>query len=773
MKGKNNLIPMLTVTGDPKEENIKRLLSAIQSVGIGQFMLYPRDGLSVEYMGERWLEIVEFFLKTAQSLDMKVWLYDEFNWPSGSCKNTVQKLDRRFWLKALKLGGVDNSERDVIYNPDGDYVEIIAKRSHADILNPDAVDAFIHMTHEKYYERFKGFFGNTVCGMFTDEPSYEYTANEVENSIAYYDGLEDDYREVTGRDLFEDAKQADVKVPSEFLRITNELLGKRFREVYLKKTTEWCTSHGILATGHLLGEETITRNGGTIAGMKEIVIPGMDDIYCLHNARTLQAYGLLNNAADSRGHAMNELFAFGPCNMSYDKLRRLVWQSAVFGIDHYFLAITHLNANGNYKKCRWFNNFSDMQPNFRAMKLLAEEAESAVEYARKPHIRSVALRYPRAASLEKDMANHKLFIDTLGKLTDLQVQWHIADEGEQVQDRFVLRFDGGVFEERSGDRIENLTEWVEANVERPVVVTENGKQADGLIVRLYKGGEFVVLNVSDRPRDLAVHLGGKELPFHLPLDGTFVCDGSSFMEKPEKVIPLDVRFEFEQCGKGFYRAQLSSLNKIDEICCEQDTEVEVLVRQYREPAVIKLDGVELKAENEPDVLHYSFDTSYKKTDKMLLKKGAHTIELCNAVPEKPFLPLCLICGEFSVDKKRIVPKSSAQSFYGKGVYRAEVEVPQGNTVKLHLETDRIYCKVALNGEDIGSTVFAPQTVNIPERFKGQKVTLTVEQYSSVAPLFGDIAGRIEEFEADGLGGKLHMPSTPETLGIISADWLVY
>lgn len=44
--------------------------------------------------------------------------------------------------------------------------------ANTDILNPDVTDAFIRETHEKYYERFKEYFGKELAGFFTDEPQY-------------------------------------------------------------------------------------------------------------------------------------------------------------------------------------------------------------------------------------------------------------------------------------------------------------------------------------------------------------------------------------------------------------------------------------------------------------------------------------------------------------------------------------------------------------------------------------------------------------------------
>lgn len=41
----------------------------------------------------------------------------------------------------------------------------------ADLLNPEAVKAFIECTHERYYQYLSRHFGHTVIAMFTDEPA--------------------------------------------------------------------------------------------------------------------------------------------------------------------------------------------------------------------------------------------------------------------------------------------------------------------------------------------------------------------------------------------------------------------------------------------------------------------------------------------------------------------------------------------------------------------------------------------------------------------------
>ena len=97
----NSLIPMLAVTGRLDQEKIHKMLQSYHENGIHAFMIYPRSGLEVEYMSEEWLDICRIIIDTAKELSMSVWLYDEFNWPSGSCRNTVVKQNEAYRAKCL------------------------------------------------------------------------------------------------------------------------------------------------------------------------------------------------------------------------------------------------------------------------------------------------------------------------------------------------------------------------------------------------------------------------------------------------------------------------------------------------------------------------------------------------------------------------------------------------------------------------------------------------------------------------------------------------
>ena len=76
---KNPIIAMGAVTGSPDKAQLTRWLETLRSQGITQFMIYPRSGLSVEYLSEEWFAICEHLIGECERLGFTdVWLYDEF-----------------------------------------------------------------------------------------------------------------------------------------------------------------------------------------------------------------------------------------------------------------------------------------------------------------------------------------------------------------------------------------------------------------------------------------------------------------------------------------------------------------------------------------------------------------------------------------------------------------------------------------------------------------------------------------------------------------------
>jgi hypothetical protein len=171
------LIPMGALTGRPTEQQLRDWLDAYRRVGIDQFMIYARSGLEIEYLSAEWFAACRHIIEHAARHGMAIWIYDEFNWPSGGAGGKVLAANPGFAARKLLIYRA--APTDFATEPVAGglaHCRIVQSTdSHAhDVLNPDAMDCFIRLTHEQYAKHFSAYFGGTIKGFFTDEPSFAY-----------------------------------------------------------------------------------------------------------------------------------------------------------------------------------------------------------------------------------------------------------------------------------------------------------------------------------------------------------------------------------------------------------------------------------------------------------------------------------------------------------------------------------------------------------------------------------------------------------------------
>ena len=144
------------------------------------FLIYARSGLEIEYLGDEWFALCRWMCDEASRRGMKVWLYDEHNWPSGTCKGRVPN-ENDAWRY---------SEYGVFRNADGSFkwTSALAPRGWVNVCEPDAVRRFIELTHEEYARRLAPWFEDgTIIGIFTDEPGHPVKVSFPEG--LYYDQI--------------------------------------------------------------------------------------------------------------------------------------------------------------------------------------------------------------------------------------------------------------------------------------------------------------------------------------------------------------------------------------------------------------------------------------------------------------------------------------------------------------------------------------------------------------------------------------------------------
>ena len=259
------------------EAEIDRQMTAFKEKGVDGFVIHPRMGLpeSIGYLSERYFHYVKYAVKRAQELDMKVILYDEAMYPSGSCHGEVVRENPAYASRGLAMrtdGALGEGERlvaqcvreettyyfietftggtirGVHYGEDDG--EPNAPKS-ADLLNYAAVASFIRLTHERYYQHLKEYFGSTVIAMFTDEPGVSGRCSKG-GLLAWTDGFLSDFLAEGGveSDLYELFAGADDDRTQRAWHAYRRALHKRLSASYYGQIADWCASHGIAMTGH-------------------------------------------------------------------------------------------------------------------------------------------------------------------------------------------------------------------------------------------------------------------------------------------------------------------------------------------------------------------------------------------------------------------------------------------------------------------------------------------------------------------------------------------
>lgn len=299
------------------EEEITRQIDDFLAHGVAGFVIHPRKGLpgSIPYLSDRYMHYVRHAVEEAARRGMRVVLYDEAMYPSGAAHGLVAAenpawASRCLWMEqhdasvpatedivaACAAHVADGAASDVtLLSPaegvfaaptDGRTLLIFREGfsggtirgiheneddgqanapKSADLLNPEAVQAFIRITHERYYSVLSEHFGKTVIAMFTDEPDIK-GRNSRRDAIAWTTGFLAEFGDATMLPyLFLGGNE-------EIRRHYRQTVNARMVRTYYQPLADWCERRGIVLTGH-------PAKGYDIGLLKPFQIPGQDVVW--------------------------------------------------------------------------------------------------------------------------------------------------------------------------------------------------------------------------------------------------------------------------------------------------------------------------------------------------------------------------------------------------------------------------------------------------------------------------------------------------------------
>ncbi len=382
--------PFWSWNGKLEKEELLRQVDVMKEMGFGGYFMHSRTGLVTEYLGKEWFELVNAVADKGKEVGMENWLYDEDRWPSGSAGGYVT-MDPKNSMKFIRMEKYAADEyvfedkhfitfacdllpdvhefaftNDAIITkdtPKSDYegktvlafsIEIQEKDpvyngyTYVDTMDPDAIKAFIDITHEKYAENCGDRIGTSISGIFTDEPhrgavmcGFSAGNRDPFYITPYTPALFDKFLEKFGYDLKE--KLIDLFMLRDGAMISQvkhhyvDLCEDLFIESFAKQINDWCNDRNMILTGHVLHEDSFTTQVSMIGSIMRFYefmgTPGVDVL-----SEFNRGYWIVKQL-DSVGRQMgkeqllSELYGCTGWQMDFESHKWVGGWQALFGIN--------------------------------------------------------------------------------------------------------------------------------------------------------------------------------------------------------------------------------------------------------------------------------------------------------------------------------------------------------------------------------------------------------------------------------------------------------
>lgn len=427
------------------EKQIRRLYEG----KYGGFVIHARAGLDTPYMGEEWFACVETALVVAKALGMKVWLYDEFGFPSGLAGgiNLQDETKRAQYLEYKEENAFCKEAFAVFIEDNGDYKRVAGEvgkdkyhcvylrtsETEVDVCNPTVAQNLLTTTHERYYARFKAYFGDTVEGFFTDEPQYYRYATP------YTRELEKEFSGDIRDGLIWLFKQDEKGYAFRVQYYT--LLNKLYTFNYYKTVYDWCEVHGCKLTGHTVEEPHLFTQmwccGGAMPSYEFCQVPGIDHL-CRHTDGMIDMKQVCSVAAQcEKKSVMTESFGCSGLEIDFRRLKFLAERQYVNGVNYMVQHLMNYSIQGQgitdnppdfSPHAPWWEDVGVFNEYFAKLGYILSNTKEEVNTLIIHPIQSAYLTYIR----DKDEASTKKLDEEFTKLTEYLsfngVRFHYGDE---------------------------------------------------------------------------------------------------------------------------------------------------------------------------------------------------------------------------------------------------------------------------------------------------------------------------------------------------------
>lgn len=396
------------------KKKIERDVQIFKEMGFGGADIHSRYGLQNEYLGDEFLELVEFSHKKLSTEGLYTWLYDEDRWPSGAAGGLIAKPEnasRCLLFTSNKQNGSFCKDREEFEqrqkegeDPDGYflaayrieleqgclkeyqkaetdgceckegvlwYAYLSKERNdiwyngygYVDTLNSRVVQEFVKTTHEKYANVCGDAFGKEVPVIFTDEPQFAYKEAlpfpqmECDIHLSYTDDFDIKFIAKYGYSILDYLPELIWELSEGGVSVHryryHNFVSDLFTQSYFQTLYQWCEEHHILLTGHAVEESSLwsqTRAIGEAMRCYQYLHIPGIDILCDAREYLTAKQAQSVSRQDGRDGVMSELY--GVMNLDVTFREHLIQGNwqAAMGVTHRVLHLSLMSLEGGAKR---------------------------------------------------------------------------------------------------------------------------------------------------------------------------------------------------------------------------------------------------------------------------------------------------------------------------------------------------------------------------------------------------------------------------------------
>lgn len=414
--------PFWSWNGEVEKDELLRQIDVLKEMGMGGFYIHPRTGLSTEYLSDEFMDLVKACRDHAKAKGMLTCLYDEDRFPSGAAGGLVTE-NRNYRARHLLITqtpcGANSKDGELMARyavklehkrlaayrrltdgeqpADGEtvwyaYLEVARDstwfngKSYVDTLNPEAIQRFIEITHERYKATMGESFGTDIPAIFTDEPAFTqkkpliHAEGNGDALLPWTNDLDTAFASDFGEPILDYLPEVIWDLPegchSVWRYRYHEWVAERFASSFADQVGDWCKKNGIAMTGHMAAEEDLQVQtnalGDAMRSYRAMQIPGIDMLCDLLETSTAKQ---AQSAARQYGRPglMSELYGVTGWHFDFAGHKRQGdWQAALgvlFRVHHLSWYTMRGEAKRDYPasisyQSPWYKHYAVIEDHF-------------------------------------------------------------------------------------------------------------------------------------------------------------------------------------------------------------------------------------------------------------------------------------------------------------------------------------------------------------------------------------------------------------------------